>query len=112
MSKDYGCQVTIGCLSSKKHFMSHFLLLPTNENGLILDPDAKNELMSLANVPFDFNDFFIYSHGWWTDATRAMSDYNRFSVEFAKVIRTDLGTAVTPALATGSHWPSSLSDDS
>src|SRR5438105_2093762 len=92
--------------------MSHFLLLPTNENGLILGPDAKNELMSLANVPFDFNDFFIYSHGWWTDATRAMSDYNRFSVEFAKVIRTGLGTAVTPALATGIHWPSMLSDDS
>lgn len=92
--------------------MSHFLLLPTNENGLILDPDAKNELLLLANTPFDFDDFFIYSHGWWTDATRAMADYNRFSVEFAKTLRGILGGAGRPALGTGIHWPSMLSEDS
>jgi len=92
--------------------MSHFLLLPTNENGLILDPDAKRELVSLANAPFDFKDFFIYSHGWWTDATRAMADYNRFSVEFVKAVRGVLGAAAAPALATGIHWPSMLSEDS
>jgi hypothetical protein len=92
--------------------MSHFLTLPTNENGLILDPQATNELTSLANVPFDFDDFFIYSHGWWTDASRALAEYNLFSVEFTKVIRNAMGAGAKPGLAAGIHWPSMLSEDS
>jgi Alpha/beta hydrolase of unknown function (DUF900) len=92
--------------------MSHFLLFPTNENGIVLDEDAKEELVSLANPPFDFNDFFIYSHGWWTDSNRAMAEYNRFSVEFTRTARSALGPAVAPVLGTGIHWPSMLSEDS
>jgi hypothetical protein len=92
--------------------MSHFLLFPTNENGIVLDEDVKDELESLANPPFDFNDFFIYSHGWWTDANRAMAEYNRFSTEFTRVVRSAVGVAAAPALGTGIHWPSMLSEDS
>jgi hypothetical protein len=92
--------------------MSHFLLFPTNENGIVLDEDVKDELVSLANPLFDFDDFFIYSHGWWTDANRAMAEYNRFSVEFARVVRSASGAAAAPALGTGIHWPSMLSEDS
>ena len=92
--------------------MSHFLLFPTNENGVVLDEDVKDELELLANPPFDFNDFFIYSHGWWTDANRAMSEYNRFSVDFTRVVRSAPGASAAPALGTGIHWPSMLSEDS
>ena len=91
--------------------MSHFLTFPTNENGLILDETFRNELLMLTSAPFAFGEFFIYSHGWWTDATRAMSEYNRFSVEFSKVIHEKLGGPGAPILAAGIHWPSMLSDD-
>lgn len=91
--------------------MSQFLLFPTNENGLILDQDLRSELLLLANPPFVYNDFFIYSHGWWTDASRAMSEYNRFSVEFTRLVRTQAGPGARPALGVGIHWPSMLSED-
>jgi hypothetical protein len=91
--------------------MSHYLIFPTNENGLILDPGVRDELVSLAHPPFDFNDFFVYSHGWWTDATRAISDYNRFSVDFTRAVRAAQAAATAPVLGTGIHWPSMLSED-
>jgi len=98
--------------------MSHFFTVPINENGIILDEHIQTNLSSAMAAPFDFSDVFIYSHGWWTNATRAMSEYNQFSIEFAKLVqslgRGDVATrAKLPAsfLGIGIHWPSMLSED-
>ena len=99
--------------------MSHFITVPINENGIIVDEKISSNLKLAVNPPFDFTDVFIYSHGWWTTATRAMEDYNRFSVEFAKLVIT-LASPGAPAglpkipkssFGIGIHWPSMLSED-
>ena len=98
--------------------MSHFLTVPINENGVILDDKINSILSQAMNRPFDFSDVFIYSHGWWTNATRAMEDYNRFSIEFARMVGT-LASNAPPVLSNlpasslgiGIHWPSMLSED-
>jgi len=98
--------------------MSHFITVPINENGVILDDKINSILSQAMNRPFDFSDVFIYSHGWWTNATRAMEDYNRFSIEFARMVGT-LALNAPPALPSlpasslgiGIHWPSMLSED-
>lgn len=95
--------------------MAHFLMFPINENGLILDDKVADELVKLSAAPFDFDEYFVYSHGWWTDATRAMAEYNRFSVDFAAVVRAAApasSLATGDALGMGIHWPSMLSEDS
>jgi len=98
--------------------MSHFITVPINENGVILDDKINSTLSQAMNQPFDFSDVFLYSHGWWTSATRAMEDYNRFSIEFARMART-LALSAPPvlpnlppsSLGIGIHWPSMLSED-
>src|SRR5437773_10930702 len=98
--------------------MSHFITVPINENGVILDDKINSTLSQAMNQPFDFSDVFLYSHGWWTSATRAMEDYNRFSIEFVRMVRTLALNAppVLPnlppsSLGIGIHWPSMLSED-
>jgi hypothetical protein len=44
--------------------MSHFLLVPVNENGVIVDPNITTILQDAMTAPFAFSDVFIYSHGW------------------------------------------------
>lgn len=100
--------------------MSHFLTVPINENGIITDANIDQEIGKLAVAPFSFTDVFIYSHGWWTSATAAMSDYNDFSVGFARTLNELIGStpgaipninANFSALNIGIHWPSMVSED-
>ena len=96
--------------------MSHFFIVPTDENGLIVDQHMVHNLSIALNAPFDYEDVFIYSHGWWTTATRAMHDYNRFSIEFSRMIGNLARTAPSPtfpksSLGLGLHWPSMISED-
>ncbi|MDZ8050257.1 MAG: alpha/beta hydrolase [Aulosira sp. ZfuVER01] len=94
--------------------MAYFLLLPTNENGVILDSNIKREVDTLTQQPFNFNNFFIYSHGWWTNASDTMSQYNLFSVELGGVVLNQfqkLHKQSINTLGIGIHWPSMLSED-
>ena len=91
--------------------MSHFLLVPINENGVITDTDIGSER-------FGVTDIFCYSHGWWTTAINALISYNRFSVEFVDRML-EIATFEPPplahppkqSLALGLHWPSMISED-
>jgi hypothetical protein len=95
--------------------MSNFITAPINENGIILDPDIGGILKDAMSPPFRFTDVFVYSHGWWTDATGAVADYNRFSMELTKQLLLIGPTPPTlphlPAssFATAVQWPSTLS---
>ncbi len=98
--------------------MSHYITVPINENGVINDENIASEIGIGCARRFGTTDVFLYSHGWWTSAIRAMAQYNRFSIEFA-----DKGieiASLTPpaltrlpakALGVGLHWPSMLSED-
>jgi hypothetical protein len=91
--------------------MSHHFLVPVNENGLFLDQTVSGDVTLAMDPLFQFNDVFIYSHGWWTDATRAMEGYNRFTIEFSSTFRAAAALAALPTLSIGVHWPSTLSED-
>ncbi len=94
--------------------MAYFLLLPTNENGIIIDNNVKKEIDILTQTPFDFDNFFMYSHGWWTNAINTMSQYNFFSVGLGSAILQFLklrGNSQINTLGVGIHWPSTLSED-
>ncbi|MBV8804409.1 MAG: DUF726 domain-containing protein [Sinobacteraceae bacterium] len=100
--------------------MSHFLTVPINENGIILDERFKEELQTAATDPFAFTDVFLYSHGWWNTASSASAQYNIFSLGFAKALQglvcsspaqwPKIGAAFQP-LELAIHWPSMLSKD-
>jgi hypothetical protein len=91
--------------------MSHHFLVPTNENGLILDQTVNSDVALAMSAVFNFSDVFLYSHGWWTNATRAMEGYNRFTIEFSAFFRSLQGLAGLQTLNAGIHWPSTLSED-
>lgn len=99
--------------------MSHFLTIPINENGIIFDVDMDSVVQeAIAVEPFGFDDVYVYSHGWSTDSTRALDEYNRFSVDFAKRLLL-LSPSVPPvftqpprdSLSVGIHWPSEITED-
>jgi hypothetical protein len=100
--------------------MSHFLTIPINENGIILDERFRDELQTAATDPFAFTDVFLYSHGWWNTASSASAEYNIFSLGFAKALQglvcssptqwPKIGAAFQP-LALAIHWPSRLSEN-
>jgi hypothetical protein len=97
--------------------MSHFFMIPANENGIVLDNYLIDDIRTALAAPFDFSDVFLYSHGWWTDASRAMQDYNRFTIGFAQLVRMIANAnpnapLKADALGIGIHWPSMLSDNS
>jgi len=97
--------------------MSHFLTIPINENGIILDERFKDELQTAAADPFGFTDVFLHSHGWWNTASSASAEYNIFSLGFAKALQglvcaspahwPKIGAAFSP-LALAIDWPSML----
>src|SRR5689334_19889551 len=89
--------------------MSHFLTFVTNANGVVEDPAVRDEINVLMSPTFAFDEIFLYSHGWWTDATAALNTYNRFSVGFANLLH-QAGN-VPSVLSVGIHWPSMLSED-
>ena len=64
--------------------MSHHFIVPTNENGMALDQHIDTDMAVAMGPPFQFAHVFLFSHGWWTNATRAMEGYNRFTIEFWK----------------------------
>ncbi len=99
--------------------MSHFITVPVNENGVVYDAGMSAVVSeAMLPYPFGFNDVFVYSHGWSTDAASALDSYNRFSVDFA---RRSLEAALLtpailkrppgPALGMGVHWPSEITED-
>jgi hypothetical protein len=100
--------------------MSHFLTIPINENGVILDSNLNLEIATAAAAPFAFTDVFLYSHGWWNTASSAAAEYNIFSIGFSKTLQNmrtqqaeacpKFSGAFSP-LALAVHWPSMLSED-
>jgi hypothetical protein len=98
--------------------MSHYFTIPINTDGIVADMNVAQNFKNALNSPFSVSDVFIYSHGWWTSATRALSNYNQFSIEFGALVariaglpapvltrlpRSPLGVAI--------HWPSMISDE-
>jgi hypothetical protein len=100
--------------------VSHFLTVPINENGIIVDQHIDSELQTAAAAPFAFTDVFIYSHGWWNTASSAAAEYNTFSLGFAKTLQQLASITPTPCtkftstfspLALAIHWPSMMSEN-
>jgi hypothetical protein len=99
--------------------MSHFITVPINENGIIYDTGMNAVVAdAIAEKPFGFEDVYVYSHGWSTDAFLALDEYNRFSVELAKTILLTAGAGGAPlanpprnSLGVGIHWPSEITED-
>lgn len=93
--------------------MSYFFVVPTDENGLILDQGITRDLRTALSAPFDYQDVYVYAHGWWTSPQRAMQDYNQFTIEFARTCLSRLaaaaaGGASPTALGIGVQWPSMI----
>ncbi len=57
--------------------MSHYFTIPITIEGIIADLQVAQNFKAAVNPPFNISDVFIYSHGWWTSATSALSAYNR-----------------------------------
>jgi hypothetical protein len=91
--------------------MSHHFIVPANENGMILDQHIDTDMMTAMGPPFQFGHIFLYSHGWWTNAIRAMEGYNRFTIEFSHFFHSIPALAGLPTLSAGIHWPSTLTED-
>jgi hypothetical protein len=99
--------------------MSHHITIPINENGVIFDSDMDSVVKeAIAVDPFGFEDVYVYSHGWSTDANRALDEYNRFSVDLAKQLlilgasRPDIfSKPPRDSLGVGIHWPSEITED-
>lgn len=91
--------------------MSQLFIVPTNENGLILDTQIAADINTALSPPFAFNDVYVYAHGWWTSPQRAMQDYNQFTVGYARSVLAALAAAggqPPGALGIGVQWPSML----
>jgi hypothetical protein len=99
--------------------ISHYITVPTNANGIIFDADMNGVVAeAVALDPFNFGDVFVYSHGWSTNAARALDEYNRFSVDLAKRILiygrnkpTVFSDPPQDSLGVGIHWPSEITED-
>jgi hypothetical protein len=64
--------------------MSGFLMVPINENGVVVDTNIATNAANAMAPDIDLNEIFLYSHGWSTDADGAMTLYNRFSIQFSR----------------------------
>jgi hypothetical protein len=99
--------------------MSHYITVPVNENGIVFDATMNSVVQEAITIdPFGFQDVFLYSHGWSTDAYQALDMYNQFSVELAKqILLLESGGpsvfAKPPgdSLGVGIHWPSEITED-
>lgn len=99
--------------------MSHYITVPINENGIIFDTEMNAVIAeAIAAAPFGFEDIYVYSHGWSTDAFLALDEYNRFSVDLAKTILLAgagagqvLANPPRASLGIGIHWPSEITED-
>ena len=99
--------------------MSHHITIPINENGIIFDGAMSGVIAeAIAVSPFGFDDVYVFSHGWSTDAYRALDEYNKFSVELARQLLVLGAQAPGPfakpprdSLSIGIHWPSEITED-
>jgi hypothetical protein len=99
--------------------MAHYITVPVNANGVIFDVsmnDVVTEAMAVS--PFGFRDVYVYSHGWSTSADVALDEYNKFSVDLARLIlinrNTNAALFTAPPqddLGIGIHWPSEITED-
>jgi len=93
--------------------MSAVLMVPIDETGALVDSSV-TELIQNA-VTDTVSDVFVFSHGWWTNADRAMVDYSRFLLGFNQAVaKTGVPVGLTPptnSVAIGLHWPSMYSED-
>jgi hypothetical protein len=78
---------------------------------MILDQHIDTDVQAAMSGPFGFGHVFLFSHGWWTNATRALEGYNRFTIEYSRSFRSLPGLAPLPTLNIGIHWPSTLTED-
>jgi hypothetical protein len=98
--------------------VSTFLLIPVNEQGTFFDRMIAPILQESTAPPARFSRLFLFSHGWWTNASRAMVDYDRFITGFTRCLLDDAYAqplakmAVGDYFACGMHWPSVLTEDS
>ena len=95
--------------------VSTYVTVPIDENGIVRFIPPVNYLR-VTHDPFRFSDVSVYSHGWWTNAAQAMTDYNHFVVDLTRCL---LQIAPAPpsdlALPRSSfpialHWPSMISE--
>src|ERR1700722_11444106 len=98
--------------------MSHYFTIPITTDGLIADLNVSGNFFKALNSPVAVSDVFIYSHGWWTSATRALANYNQFTIEFSAFVSliAARGSPVLtklPAspLGIAVRWPSMIEDD-
>jgi hypothetical protein len=95
--------------------MPHFITVPVNENGIVFDPQIDVSIQTALQPPFAFQDVFVYSHGWSTNADTALDEYGRFSISFAKMLlQMPGGVFARPPRDTfgvGIHWPSEITED-
>jgi Alpha/beta hydrolase of unknown function (DUF900) len=98
--------------------MSHYFTIPINTNGIVSDLNVASNFKNALNLSPKTTDIFIYSHGWWTSAARALSNYNQFSIELTAKVSGIAGAATctlknlpTSPLGIAIHWPSMIDDD-
>lgn len=94
------------------------LTIPSNADGTIFDPSLNSVVAdAIAADPFGFDDVYVYSHGWSTDAERASVDYDVFSIGLMRrllIEQQQSGPLPSPARSTlemGIHWPSEITED-
>ena len=93
------------------------LTIPANENGMVLDASLNVVVKTaIATDPFGFEDVYIYSHGWSTNAETASIDYDVFSIGLTRRLLQvqkagPLPKPPKPSLELGIHWPSEITED-
>lgn len=80
----------------------HFLMVPITGEGYVSLPLPR--LASAMSAPFDFDDIYIYSHGWWTTPEQAMDDYSTFSLGLSSAFLA-MNPPSSSAFGLGISWP-------
>lgn len=94
--------------------MPAFLMVPINTNGVVIDQNIATNAKNAMSAALNYNDVYVYSHGWSTDASGAMTLYNRFAIEYMAWLATNFRNAHAAAhgsLSVGIHWPSELTEE-
>ena len=94
-----------------------FIPVRINEHGVILDPGASSALRDAMGDSSAATDLFLFTHGWWTNASLAMDEAKHFSVEFTNRLLQIASQAPlalrlpASSFALGIHWPAMLNDN-
>src|SRR5579885_342942 len=92
--------------------MPAFMMVPINANGVVIDQNIATNATNAMSAVLNYNDIYVYSHGWSTDANGAMTLYNRFSIEYMAWLATNMqGHPAHGSLSVGIHWPSELTEE-